>query len=107
MSRIPEQALPLLRKKALELAGPEDFERVRDFFAPHGGIETATVQLGADPGQTARAAMVADLAKQGVLARVRIDRGLAGGVRLFRNGILKDASWKGRVRTLLTALYAK
>ncbi|HVM90880.1 MAG TPA: hypothetical protein VMU11_03220 [Verrucomicrobiae bacterium] len=106
MSRIPQQALPEIRKKVLELAGPEDFEEAKTFLEANGGVEVATIQLAADPGPEVRAKIKHDLAKQGVLARIRIDRGLAGGARLFKGGMLKDASWKGRVRKLLSAIYA-
>jgi len=106
MSRIPEQAIPGLRQRVLELAGPEDFRRAKAFLEAHGGVEVATVQLAADPGEKERAKIQADFAKRGILARIRIDHGLAGGARLFSSGTLKDASWKGRVRRILSAIYA-
>jgi F0F1-type ATP synthase delta subunit len=106
MSRIPEQALPALRKRILELAGPEDFAAAKAFLEAHGGVEVAYVQLAADPGEKERAKIQADFAKRGVLVRIRVDHGLAGGARLFSNGTLKDASWKGRVRKILSAIYA-
>lgn len=106
MSRIPEQALPAIRKRILELAGPEDFGTAKKFLEQHGGVETAYVQLAADHGEKERAKIQADFAKRGILARIRIDRSLAGGARLFMGGMLKDASWKGRVRKILSAIYA-
>ena len=104
--RIPEQALPALRKRILELAGPEDFSTAKAFLEQHGGVETAYVQLASDIGEKERAKIQQDFAKQGVLASVRVDRSLAGGARLFKGGKLTDASWKGRVRKILSAIYA-
>ena len=106
MSRIPPEAISALRQRVLELAGPEDFEDAKAFLERTGGVEVAYVQLAADPGEEEREKIRASYAKRGVLARVRVDRGLAGGARLFAGGKLKDASWKGRVRKLLSAIYA-
>jgi hypothetical protein len=105
MSRIPEAALPAVRKRVLELAGPEDFNRAKAFLEANGGVEVAYVQLAADPGEKELAKIKDSFVKQGVLARIRIDKGLAGGARLFSKGTLKDASWKGRVRRILSAIY--
>jgi F0F1-type ATP synthase delta subunit len=106
MSTIPEQALSAIRKRVLELAGTEDFATAKAFLEQHGGVEVAYVQLAADPGDQERAKIRADFAKRGILARIRIDRSLAGGARLFMGGMLKDASWRGRVRRILSAIYA-
>jgi hypothetical protein len=106
MNKIPKDALPEIRKKILALARPEDFHLAKDFLERHGGADVATIQMAADPGEKERERITRDLANQGILARIRIDRDLAGGARLFKDGTLKDASWKGRVRRILSAIYA-
>lgn len=99
----PGPFLQALRVAALADVRPEMFETTRDFLTRTGGIEVATIQIASNPGEKTLREMAKHVAKDGkTLARVRVERALAGGLRIFRGGLLRDASWKGRVRRLVS-----
>jgi F0F1-type ATP synthase delta subunit len=99
----PGPFLQALRAVALADARPERFSVLRDLLTRTGGIDIATIQIATDPGKDALTKMARKLATDGkTLARVRVERALAGGIRVFRDGTLRDASWKGRVRRLVS-----
>ncbi|MCR4256615.1 MAG: hypothetical protein NUW08_02825 [Candidatus Uhrbacteria bacterium] len=99
----PGSFLQTLRSAALADARPERFSVLRDFLMRTGGIDIATIQIASDPGKAVLAKMAKEVAKDDkTLTRVRVERALAGGLRIFRGGMLRDASWKGRVRRLIS-----
>ncbi|MEI7512207.1 MAG: hypothetical protein WCK01_01980 [Candidatus Uhrbacteria bacterium] len=101
----PGAFLQALRKQVFASVKPETFRSAQDFLRRSGGVAVATVQLATDPGVRAVQEMTKEFSADGkTLARVRIERDLAGGARLFRGGVMKDMSWKGRVRQIVSKI---
>ena len=68
------------------------------------GEESATVQLATDLSETKLAALTETLSEQGGIPQFIINEELIGGMRLFKSGTLRDASWRARVNTLFSAI---
>lgn len=101
----PGAFLKAVRAEVVRRATPEDMSVARDFLSRSGEADVVTVQTATHPdAKTGDAIAKAVSSEPDTLVRVRVERGLLGGLRLFRDGTLRDASWRSRVSGILSAL---
>ncbi|KAA0206457.1 hypothetical protein EDM68_02070 [Candidatus Uhrbacteria bacterium] len=101
----PGAFLKAVRAEVVRRASPEDTPLARDFLARSGEANVVTVQVAAEPDAKTAAAIAQVVSSEpDTLVRVRVECGLLGGLRLFRNGTLQDASWRSKVRGVLQKL---
>lgn len=101
----PGAFLKAVRAEVVRRATPDDASLARDFLSRSGAADVVTVQVAVEPdAKTGDAIAKAVSSEPDTLVRVRVERGLLGGLRLFRDGTLQDASWRSRVSGILSAL---
>lgn len=101
----PGSFLKAVRSEAIRRAAPEEAAALRTFLSRSGGADVATVQVATEPDAALRKEMTRSVSSDGdTLVRIRVYRDLLGGMRLFRNGTLSDASWRAKVRSVLGKL---
>jgi F0F1-type ATP synthase delta subunit len=101
----PGAFLKAVRAEVVRRTTPDDASLARDFLSRSGTADVVTVQVAVEPdAKTGDAIAKAVSSEPDTLVRVRIERGLLGGLRLFRDGTLQDASWRSRVSGILSAL---
>lgn len=101
----PGVFLKAVRAEVVRRTTPDDASLARDFLSRSGAADVVTVQVATEPdAKTGDAIAKAVSSEPDTLVRVRVERGLLGGLRLFRNGALHDASWRSRVSGILSAL---
>ncbi|MEK7473861.1 MAG: F0F1 ATP synthase subunit delta [Patescibacteria group bacterium] len=93
---------PLLSAFRLQLANEPYSSATQAFLARTGGVSVVTIQAAVEPDAKTLASIRQTFIKDGrTLVRLRIEPSLAGGLRLFHDGHLLDASFRGRVRRLI------
>ncbi len=101
----PDAFLKAVRAEVVRRATPDDASLARNFLARSGSADVVTVQVATEPDVKTRDAIVKAVSTEAdTLVRVRVERGLLGGLRLFRQGTLHDASWRSRIRSVLSAI---
>lgn len=98
----PGEFLQAVRAEVMKRAGREDASLAARFLEQTGGANTVTIQVAVDPGEQTTQEMVKSYAGGNALVRMRVERGLLGGLRVFQNGTLSDVSWRSRVRRLIS-----
>jgi F0F1-type ATP synthase delta subunit len=101
----PGAFLKAVRAEVVRRTTPDDASLARDFLSRSGTADVVTVQVAVEPdAKTGDAIAKAVSSEPDTLVRVRIERGLLGGLRLFRHGTLHDASWRSKIRSVLSAI---
>lgn len=66
--------------------------------------QSATAQIATDIDENILKKLQKSLSKNGGIPHIVVNDELIGGMRLFENGKLKDASWRARVQEIFNAI---